>query len=636
MANKELNVSDRLINLLKGHPKKFVDMLIAEAEPILQRSAQRWKRYRHKYRVGLTHLRDLKELGSGMSFRANYIYGNVETVKSSLPKGLETVVVRAYDVDDKPGDGLLSKLLTNSLTKAGLWRVLKQGAGHHATITGLGWLKITIEPEAYFGQPDNIIDAPLPENVLVDPNALPFYDGLGRVNARYIIERRRNVSLEEVEALFDIEIKLEEGEDTPDTGLSHSAVDGPDRIKPAFGNTKDMYDVWVNTFDKKKPWWHAVMWGNKVVVKPEASPYNHPYPPYVPVWMGYDDGADDFYQAAIGEVEEIESMQDKANFMDMSIMKSIRQIVNRQRIVNKSLGLSAANVDNTDGRVYAVPGNTKEAITWDNPPMLTTDVYTYRMMVDYIIEVVSGVTGTQAGRKPTGIQAAKALQQLSTNSDKRIEDRRTDVSFAIERIGEMGLSNIFQYWTDSRIVNLMDGGATVVIGDYPEPLRRPDNFDELDPEEQQAIAAQQEQFKQENGVSVVLAELKRNSSIHVSTNTALPEARGERTQMAADALRLGGIDRRAFLEALDWPNREEILARLGENQAGKAAADGGLQQTQQQPQIDPNQLVPIVQQIVMQLLGMGGGQAPPAPEAGGVPGDIPPELLAQLLGQGGD
>ncbi|MBI4332426.1 MAG: hypothetical protein HY673_14230 [Chloroflexi bacterium] len=663
-----INMQGRLLKAAEQDPVKFVGNLLRQAEPELARAAVRWRRYRSKYRAGLQYLENAATRPP--AFFANYLYGNVETVKSNVPRNLPAIAVRSMDVDDRRGDDTLSRLLRADLTRMDMRHKVKSGALHHASITGLGWLKLTVE-EDEFENAQNALQAYPPEAIIVDPMAVPFYDGRGRVTARFIIERRRDVSYEEVTALFpDFEVEMDE--DGYIENFDGQLGDSPENRGGVFGERKpvpvgkvgDLLDCWINTFARKKPWHRIVLWGNKLVSGPEPSPFDHPNPPHVPVFVGYDDGADSFYLAPIGEIEEIEPLQDKANMLDLQIFKNIRLIVNRQRVVNKSLGLSASNVDNTENRVYAVPGNPKDAIHWDVPPMLNSDVYSYRMMVDYMMEVVSGVTGTQAGRKPTGIQAAKAIAQLSQNSDRRIEDKRDDMAYVYQRIGAMALSNVFQFWTTPRLVKLLDGAAIKVIADYPDSLKQGDEGTQgaEQPDDEQADLLQQRQeWRAENQIDLVLSDLKHNFTVQVSMDSPLPERKEDRAQLTSDALRLGGIDRRAFLEALDWPDREGILQRLDEAAAGKEAAEGGLAQMEQQhqqvmqqvqaamqqmPQMVQQMVVQMVQQVapqvVMQVLQqMMGGQPPmgAGPPVGGLPvgtgEEIPPEALVQTMMAGG-
>ncbi len=597
---QELDVSGRLIEAAKSNPVKFVHRLIAEARPKLLAEAERWKRYRSKYRLALRYLENVTS-AAPLAFPANYIYANVETVKSNVPRDLPEVTAKAIDTDNEVAESIISRILAADLFTAGLSGYVR-AAVHHAAITGLAWFSVGIDPTGYYGQAVNAIEVVPPERVYVDPDAVPFWGANKRINARYVIKEKPNTSVEEVETLFGVKLSLEDDED--DLG---DFTDNYKKDDSSLGKRRSLYECWLNTFDDKTPWYRIILWGNKLV-KQEKSPFNHKYPGLIPVFDVFDDGAESFYQAPVGEVEEIEPLQDKATALDGAIYKNIRQIINRQRIVNLAMGLRPGMVDNTDNRVYGVSGDPRQAMSWDSPPQLSTDVYTFRMMVDYLIEVVSGVTGTQAGRKPTGIQAAKAIAQLSQNSDRRVMAKRDDLLFALTIVAEMALSNIFQFYDQERLIRLGDSAVIRVVGDYPESLMEnaPPMPEGVSEEGFESLVKQQ--YRELEGIDLVLSDVKGNYVLYVDYRSVLSEDRTARAQLAADLFRLGAIDRQALLEELDWPNRHEILQRQDAAATGPQVTQQAKQEAQQ-PQ-DLEQL--------MAMLGAGGGAGFPAAQPGAV------------------
>ncbi len=607
----DLDVSGRLIEAAKANPVKFVHKLIAEARPKLQAEAERWKRYRSKYRMALRYLDNPTTMP--LAFPANYVHSNVETVKASIPRDLPEVTAKAIDVDNEVVESIISRILAADLFVAGLPGYIKM-AIHHAALTGLAWFNIGIDPTGYYSQPVNSIEVIPPERVYVDPDAVPFWGPSKRINARYIIKEKPDTYVEEVEGLFGIKIDLDDDEE--EIGDSSDSFR---KDESAIGTRRSLYECWLNTFDDKKPWYRIILWGNKLV-KQEKSPFNHKYPSLIPVFDVFDDGADNFYQAPVGEVEEIEPLQDKANALDAAIYKNIRQIINRQRVINLAMGLRVGMVDNSDNRVYGVSGDPRAAMSWDAPPQLSTDVYTFRMAVDYLLEVVSGVTGTQAGRKPTGIQAAKAIAQLSQNSDRRITTKRDDLLFALTVVAEIAMSNIFQFYDQERFIRLGDSDVIRIVGDYPKSLttNAPPVPEGMTEEEFEDLVKRE--YRKSEGIDLVLSDVKGNYALSVDYRSVLPENRADLAQLAADLFRLGAIDRQALLEMLDWPNRHEILQRQSAAATGPQVAQQAKQEAQQPQSVEE----------LMAMLGAGGGAVPnqfpavPVGPAAPVPSQSPP------------
>jgi hypothetical protein len=167
------------------------------------------------------------------------------------------------------------------------------------------------------------------------------------------------------------------------------------------------------------------------------------------------------------------------------------------------------------------------------------------------------------------------------------------------------------------------------VGELGEPLDEegvpainPEDvqYEELDDNDPRLVE-EREQFKQQNQISLVLSDITFEWDIDVDSDTALPSARADRAQLAADLFRLGVIDRKAVLEAVDFPDREAILQRLAAETTGKSAGQPmaeagmggqqGLDQLMQQLQqmgLDPN----MIQQL-MQSMGQpnqGGNYQP--------------------------
>jgi hypothetical protein len=87
-----------------------------------------------------------------------------------------------------------------------------------------------------------------------------------------------------------------------------------------------------------------------------------------------------------------------------------------------------------------------------------------------------------------------------------------------------------------------------------------------------------------NQIDLVLSDINFDYDVIATTDSVLPDDRGERLQMLADLFRLGLLDRQAFLDGVDFPDRNEILKRLASNTTGKTPpeADMNAQQTAQQ------------------------------------------------------
>lgn len=647
----------RFIQHILKDPASFVNSLVTKTETVMEDRASSWRRYRAKYRIGLQYG---KRVGDMALFIANDIFSNVETVKANIGNRMPFVSLDDPGVDDIQQLDMLSKLVWTSLIRGGLQEAQKKVV-HHGAICGHAFFKLIFDPEAADGEGDNLVECIAPEDCLVDPLAVPFWDKDGRTRARYIIHRRRDVPTDEIEATYGVSMLDDEEQEVeditgvnldPNSGISSSSV----RTKPfgdpqnTMGRTYDVYECWLQTYEKfeedeegnviSSPWYVITVAGNKVLDE-KYSPYKHGRAPFYPWFDVADDGAYDFYHIGVGEVEEIEMIQDKNSILDLNIFRNIRQTVNRQRVVNRLMGITKDDVDNKEGRVYEVSGDPRLAMMWDSPPQLGTDVYTYRMQGNLTIQKVSGVTDSQSGVKPTGIAAGKAIVALQNASEVRIEDKRKSLVDTEKFLVLDALENIFQFYDTERIVRLVGGPSLTVVGDYPpelqpgyqmpvqpaipqaevgldeggvapvEPFAAMPEPEMMTLEEGPELDQLRLQWKQMNGIDLVLSDVKLKYDVTVSHGSAFPENKAEALQMAADFFRLNAIDRQALLEIAEFPNRAEIIARMGNQtsaQAGAVPGAGGA------GGMDPMMLMQM-------LMGMGGGGMPPGgnPMGGGMP-----------------
>src|SRR5690606_7109643 len=131
------------------------------------------------------------------------------------------------------------------------------------------------------------------------------------------------------------------------------------------------------------------------------------------------------------------------------------------------------------------------------------------------------------------------------------------------------LSNIFQFYPPERIVRLVGGQTITVAKEYPPELRPGYKIkiqpvtgeedviegmpepEEIELEEGPELERMRLQWKQMNGIDLVLEDVKLEYDAIVTHGSALPEDKGERGALALDLFRLNAIDRQALLEALE-------------------------------------------------------------------------------------
>ncbi len=636
-VRSEKKQSISLLDQMMDNPVTTVTKLVSVTENILQERVTVWNRYRRKYRRGLYYLRGTDHNGVPVYF-INYVFSVVETVKANLTRYLPPLTVRAKgEKADQLAANIMSKLLKDSLTKAGLKKCTK-AVVHHGLVSSLGWFKVGYDVDAYEGMGGVVLDALQPEDVLVDPLASNIDD------ARWAIHVIRDVPYEEIYAKHGVMPESNSGDDNElDDDIfteNDKGYSSRDNLRTAAGITPvvDVYECWIRNFDPEKgpKWFICTIAGKTVVRELEPSPFNHDSLPFIPWFDVEDDAAENIYYRGVGEVEEIEPLQDRSDALNMRIYKNICLLANRQRFVSAQSGLNHNMIDNTEGRSYTVNGDATKAVYYDNPPMLSSDVHNYNNITEMLIQTVSGVFDVSQGRRPVGITAGRAIEALKDSADVRISDKAETFTEALVKVGELAMQIILQFYDGERIIKATDADEDEyvrIIDDYPDALQPgfDDEGNELEVDE--ALRAERLAWKEENGIDLVLSEIEFEWDIEASAESALPHSRAERAQTAIEAFRLGLIDREATLEAMEFPNRHKILQRLNKEVTGKNAGDPsselgftgqqGIEQIAQallQMGLPEDVIAQIVQIIAgAQQNGQGQTQQMQVPQAGGQP-----------------
>jgi hypothetical protein len=239
-------------------------------------------------------------------------------------------------------------------------------------------------------------------------------------------------------------------------------------------------------------------------------------------------------------------------------------------------------------------GDPRNAMIWDQPASLSQDVFAYRFQAEQYIQSVSGVFEVTQGKRPAGIVAARAIERLQEAAATRLYDKQLSLCSALRDVAELCLYNIFQFYDSDRIVRTADNHLLRITGKYPDELSIPKDASD---EEKMVIEMQRAQWKEQSGYNIVLEDIDLDYDVEVDAESSLPSSKRDRAQQAGELFRLKAIDRRALLEAADWPNRNEILARMG---------DGSIADTEAQ-QAGAEQLI---QAIIQQMLQQGQQIAP--------------------------
>lgn len=658
----DLDVRKSLVEQAKSDPIGVVNKLLGVTEPVVNQRAMIWDRYQRKYRRGLLYLTDV--YANTPLYFTNYVFSVVESAKSNMTRNMPELSAKPKGIKDNIASTLMSRVVRDALTRAGLKRVTREVL-HYGLINTVGWYKVAWDED----DDELVLMGCHPKNVLIDPDAVDYRE------PRWIIHR---IPSQDAAKIYDEYGEYPaEGKKDDNTKVIGSSVTRSNLYSTGNNMAEviqvapnvDLYECWIRSYEKKrKNDWYIVTVAGGVVLTEGYSEYEHNCHPFVP-WIANEDfNSDNFYTRGAGYVEEMEPLQDRADALDLRIYKNISLTANRQKIISAQSGVNPTVVDNTQGRVITANGDPSKAVYYDIPPQFGADVYNYRTQTELLIQTVSGIMDVTQGRRPTGIIAGRAIQSLKDSAEVRLDDGSDTHALALSEVGSLALQNILQFMSKDRIIRATDADQDDIriIAEYPDslqpdsdileiieaqqqmqaqslamglsssdemagmgspmapqpqgmgmtpgsaqmpgmptdmggsgmtpgapmgmpptPVQPPQPTDLLDfvpdeppPEDMEEIDGispelrkLREEWKARNNIALVLEDVKYDWDVYVNTDSALPKTPTERSQVAADLFRLGVIDRKAVLDALNYPGAEGILKRLEGSVTGKDAGN---------------------------------------------------------------
>jgi hypothetical protein len=191
-------------------------------------------------------------------------------------------------------------------------------------------------------------------------------------------------------------------------------------------------------------------------------------------------------------------------------------------------------------QIQTTPGSKLERIA---PTPLPTYMMATLTMLAQGIEKLSGITEVTEGRKPGQVTSGVAIESLAIMAQTVIRLKARQLESLIERNGQKLISRIFQHFTEDRVFNIVGKGGGFEQYKYERQLVR----EQID--------------------KVGLAHMLMDYRFKVVPASSLAMTKWQKGLMATQLLQIGAIDRQEVLEAVEWPNREEVLKRTKEAQA---------------------------------------------------------------------
>lgn len=265
----------------------------------------------------------------------------------------------------------------------------------------------------------------------------------------------------------------------------------------------------------------------------------------------------------ISEVEPIKGPQKTINKLLSFALDVMTLMGNPVWIVGPTANIDTDNLTNQPGLI--VETDDMNAVRRTEGVQLQPFVMGLLDRYKTYIDGVSGQTDISRGVESSQVTSASGINLLQEAQKTRLRLKSRNIDTFLKQIGRLYLSRVFQFYNLPRIVRVSG----------TEGAEKYFHFHVEDVQDEEGNVKKVANVTQTNDFG--LAETKKyeilgDFDVRVTTGSSLPFAKEQKAGLAMNLFKLGLIDDEALLKDVDYPNYQQVLARVNEKKAKMAAA----------------------------------------------------------------
>lgn len=521
---------------------------------------------------------------------ANIIRQSVQTILPILTDAQPGFNVEPREPDDYDFADFFGSIVPNWWTRRGMNLTLLDPL-MDMMIYGIGYLKVVWDPEAEEGAGDVVCGGVAPEMLYFPEGAKSFDDGcpwvvqeiwkpLGEIKRKFPDRAELIVSSgkQEAEVMSSsnsdatLISPIDRKSNVPVSGSSSGSDSEVVCILEAWMDDYSIEEFEDGEGNKKQKLKYPggkvikVLRDQKILLESIANPRKDGKKPYV----RFIDTVEPRSFVGEGEVAPLLEIQKLINKSLAHIVDYMNMFGNPVWIIDTNSGVSPADITNQIGLIITKNPNTE--VRRDMPPSLPPYVIDFYNMMLSMAEMINGVHDVTQGRKPEGITAAAAINDLQEAAQTRIRLKERNLQVSLTSLGYLTTATMMQYYKEPRVVKVTGKQG------WPEFFE----FYLKDTEDGKMYYTKRGYKFDENNRRYVADEnwtkgqpSKGIFDIDVVAGTSLPFMKGKRQKLAFDLFDRKVIDAEELLESQEYPRREQIMKRMLEQGAGAPPAPEG-------------------------------------------------------------
>jgi len=312
----------------------------------------------------------------------------------------------------------------------------------------------------------------------------------------------------------------------------------------------------------------TILPNQNLLLQSVESPYAHGKKPFVRIVDMILPG--EFYGE--GEAKALMPTQKIINKTLAHIFDVMQLMANPIWVVEEDSGVDPETITNSISAVLKVAAGKKDSVRRDFPPALQSGMMeVYKTLITQA-EQISGISEISQGRKPTGVTAASAIENLQEASQTRIRAKERNLQVSLQQLGTQIMALMMQFYRTPRVVRIT--GKENVWPEYFEFFIEEDGEGSYLFHKKNYVFDQQNQRYTAEPTFKTTGPTKGLMDIKIMGGTAMPWAKTTRANIAFKLYDSQVIDGKELLDTLEWPNADQVEQRMKEKQAAAAAPPG--------------------------------------------------------------
>jgi hypothetical protein len=311
----------------------------------------------------------------------------------------------------------------------------------------------------------------------------------------------------------------------------------------------------------------TILPNQNLLLQSVENPYMHGKKPYVRIVDMILPG--EFWGE--GEAKSLMHTQRLINKTLKHMFDVFQLMSNPVWIVKKDSGVNVETITNSVSAVYEVNPNSVDPIKRDFPPSVQSGILDLYHTLITQSESISGISEISQGRKPTGVTAASAIENLQEAAQTRIRSKERNLQVSLQQLGNQVVALMLQFYRTPRVVRITNDAQG--FPQYREFfIEEPEEGKYIFNQKNFVFDPERQQYIPEVAYTTV-GPTKGMMDVKVLAGTAMPWAKTTRANIAFRLFDAQAIDDKELLDTLEWPNAEQVLQRIEERKAAAAQVE---------------------------------------------------------------